>query len=132
MLRHTSRLRLELSHPRWQGVPIFIEAGKRIIDPKRNQEVTEIAVVFKHEEPCLMRVIYLGRRREIASGALASGAPGRHLGIHYISQDPHENIAIRFWAKKPAHDGTRGALFNVDLRKGAQIAVYGRVREAFT
>ena len=49
---------LELSHPRWEGVPIFIEAGKRVIDPKRNEEVTEIEVVFKHEQPCLCALIF--------------------------------------------------------------------------
>ena len=29
------KVALELTHPRWQGVPIFIEAGKRVVDPKR-------------------------------------------------------------------------------------------------
>ncbi len=69
-----------LQSPRWQGVPIIMESGKRI-----GEQTKEIAVVFKHPEPCLC-------------------PPGEEK--HYQSEvvfgiEPKEGITIKFWSKKP-------------------------------
>jgi glucose-6-phosphate 1-dehydrogenase len=110
------KIGLELTHPRWRGVPIFIEAGKRIIDPKRNEEVTEVEVVFKHEEPCLCALY-------------SAGSPGGKVE-HFknsitFRQDPHESITIRFWAKKPGLVmKLEERVFNVNLREGGHTSQY--------
>jgi len=111
------KVALELSHPRWQGVPIFIEAGKRIIDPKRNEEVTEIEVVFKHEQPCLCALY-------------GADAPTTDVPMHFrnsvtFRQDPHEGITIRFWAKKPGLAmEMEERVFTIDLRQGERKSQY--------
>ena len=106
------KIALELTHPRWRGVPIYIEAGKRIINPKRNEEITEIEVVFKHEQPCLC--------------ALYGAAPGMHFKNSVtFHQDPYEGITIRFWAKKPGlMMELEERVFNVDLRQGERKSQY--------
>ncbi len=80
---------LELSHPRWRGVPIFMEAGKRVVDPaKRDGEVTEIEVVFRNSRNSIV-----------------------------FRQDPREGIAVRFWAKKPGLTmEMEERVLNIDLR----------------
>jgi glucose-6-phosphate 1-dehydrogenase len=111
------KIALELTHPRWKGVPIFIEAGKRIIDPKRNEEVTEIEAIFKHEEPCLCALY-------------GANMPGMDVPMHFknsiiFRQDPHEQIAIRFWAKKPGLAmELEERTFNIDLRQGERKSQY--------
>ena len=106
------KVALELTHPRWKGVPIFIEAGKRIIDPKRDEEVTEVEVVFKHDQPCLC--------------ALYSAKPGEHFKNSItFRQDPHESITIRFWAKKPGITmQMEERVFNLNLREGGHKSQY--------
>ena len=124
------KIALELSHPRWQGVPIFIEAGKRIIDPKRNEEVTEIEVVFKHETPCLCAMYTADD--DGAAGAdeektgRAAGASVRHFKNSItFRQDPHESITVHFWAKKPGLEmKMEERVFNVDLREGGHKSQY--------
>ena len=103
---------LELTHPRWRGVPIFIEAGKRIIDPARNEEVTEIEVIFKHETPCLCE--------------LYGAAHGEHFKNSIMfRQDPHEGITIRFWAKKPGLAmEMEERVFEINLRQGERKSQY--------
>lgn len=67
-----------LSHPRWVGVPIILEGGKKIIDNK------EIVVTFRHEAPCLCP------------------AGGKHYQNKVIFRiAPKEEIDIEFWVKKP-------------------------------
>ena len=103
---------LELTHPRWRGVPIFIEAGKRIIDSTRNEEVTEIEIVFKHETPCLCE--------------LYGAAHGEHFRNSItFRQDPREGITIRFWAKKPGIAmEMEERVFSIDLRQGERKSQY--------
>ncbi len=77
------RVRGYLSHPDWEGVPIIMEAGKRLVDPKEKKEITEIEILFKHPHPCLC-------------------PPGVHYQDKIVfHQDPFEGITIHFWAKKP-------------------------------
>ncbi|MDE2226761.1 MAG: glucose-6-phosphate dehydrogenase [Patescibacteria group bacterium] len=86
------RAKAFLSHPKWQGVPIIMEAGKRLLPPKKKEEITEIEVVFRHPQPCL------------CASLSEEGAAGRHYKNSLIfRQDPKEGITIRFWSKKPGH-----------------------------
>lgn len=73
-----------LDHPDWQGVPIHLEAGKRLGIQKK-----EIVVTLKHPRPCLC-------------------PPG---GPHYedriiIRSEPREEIVVQFWVKRPGFDFT--------------------------
>ena len=115
------KVALELTHPRWKGVPIFIEAGKRIINPKRNEEVTEIEIIFKHDQPCLCALYSVE-----GEGKSAPGAPVRHFKNSItFRQDPKEGITIRFWAKKPGLAmKMEERVFNVDLREGGHKSQY--------
>lgn len=71
------KLVANLSSSQWKGVPIIIEAGKKLIENK------EIIVTFKHNKPCLC-------------------PPGLHFQNRIIfSLDPREGISIEFWSKKP-------------------------------
>ncbi len=111
------KVALELKHPRWNGVPIFIEAGKRIIDPKRDEEVTEVEVVFKHDQPCLCALY-------------GAGEPGTNVPMHFkntitFRQDPHESITIHFWVKKPGLTmKMEERVFNLNLREGGHKSQY--------
>jgi glucose-6-phosphate 1-dehydrogenase len=69
-----------LSHPRWNGVPITLEGGKRI------EERKEVIFTFKHKLPCLCPT-------------------GTHFQNRIIfSIAPKEGITIDFWTKKPGLD----------------------------
>ena len=73
------KIRASLRSTRWQGVPITMEAGKRMGDPLK-----EIVVRFKHPEPCLC----------------PPGTPCRQNEIT-IRMEPREEIRVSFTAKKP-------------------------------
>ena len=68
-----------LSTPRWQGVPVGLESGKRLAKARK-----DITVTLKHLIPCLC-------------------PPGAE---HYknkvvFSIEPKEGIVVQFWSKKP-------------------------------
>lgn len=70
-----------LEHPRWKGVPITLQSGKRL------QRRKDIIVSFKHPEPCLCP------------------PNGPHYKNRIIfSLEPREGITIEFWSKKPGLD----------------------------
>ncbi len=72
------RLRFEMTGRRWSGVPVTIEAGKRL-GPARK----EIVVRFRHPHPCLCE-------------------RGGHFQNEVVFRlEPTESIEIVFWAKKP-------------------------------
>lgn len=72
------KIKAELSHPRWGGVPIYMEAGKRM-----KEQIKDIVVTFKHQAECIC-------------------PPGEHYTNRVIfSLEPDEGIKIDFWAKKP-------------------------------
>lgn len=73
------RIRGFLDTPRWRGVPIFFESGKRLKSP-----VKEIVVTYKHVEPCLC----------------PAGA-GHYKNKVVFSLEPREGIHITFLSKKP-------------------------------
>lgn len=68
----------KLENPRWEGVKITLEAGKRLPLKK------EIVVTFRHPDNCVCPT------------------PGEHLNNKVIfSLEPKEGITIEFWSKKP-------------------------------
>lgn len=72
------KVKTELFHQRWEGVPIYMEAGKRM-----KEQIKDIVVTFKHEENCIC-------------------PPGQHYTNRIIfSLEPDEGIKIDFWSKKP-------------------------------
>lgn len=75
------RIETELASPRWQGIPITLEAGKRMGEVRK-----EIVVTFHHTRPCLC-------------------PPGKHYRNRVVFQlEPREAITIDFWAKKPGFE----------------------------
>lgn len=75
------RLRARLAGPRWAGVPVTMESGKRI-----DGVCKQIVVNFLHPHPCMC-------------------APGQHYQNQVIFQlEPSDTIKIIFWAKKPGFD----------------------------
>jgi len=72
------KIKTFLEAARWQGVPIYMESGKRLKD-----QVKEIIVTFKHVTPCLC-------------------PPGNHYTNRVtFSIEPQEAIRISFLTKKP-------------------------------
>lgn len=82
-----------LSHPRWEGVAVILEGGKRI------EEQKTVTFTFKHKLPCLC-------------------PKDAHLENKIIfSIAPKEGITIDFWTKKPGLDyGTRKEKFSYLFR----------------
>ena len=115
------KIALSLSHPRWEGVPIIMEAGKRLVDPKRNEEITEIEVVFKHEEPCLCDLY-----TDMTNSNVEADAPVKHFKNSIVfRQDPNESIVIKLWVKKPGIDmEMEERIFHLDLRQGGHKSQY--------
>lgn len=73
------RAMARLNHPDWQGVPIYMEAGKRMGTQKK-----EIVITLRHSAPCLC----------------PAGAPHYEDRI-IIRSEPREEIVVQFWVKKP-------------------------------
>lgn len=69
-----------LSSPRWQGVPIIMESGKRISEHRK-----EIIVTLKHPIPCLCR----------------PGLEEHHQNKLIFSLEPLEGVTFELWRKKP-------------------------------
>ena len=72
------KIRTQLISPRWKGVPITAESGKRMGGQKK-----EITVTFRHPRPCL-----------------CLGA-SHHQNKVLFALEPEERITIQFWSKKP-------------------------------
>ena len=71
-----------LASDRWEGIPVYMESGKRLERKK------EIIVTFKHPEPCMCP-------RDIKE----------HFKNRVIfSLEPEESISVEFWSKKPGLD----------------------------
>jgi len=74
------RLEATLAGPRWGGVPVSMESGKRL-----GSALKEVAVTFKRPAACI--------------------CDGQSLGnVVTFRLEPEETIRIRFWAKKPGLD----------------------------
>ena len=93
-----------LHTPRWEGVPITLESGKRMGAARK-----EIVVTLKHPMPCLC----------------PKGTVEHYKNKVIFSLEPREGITIQFWSKKP---GLEFAMeerdFNFFLRAENQRAQY--------
>jgi len=75
-------LKTELKDPAWKGIPIFIEAGKKCQEVKK-----EIVVTMRHPSVCFLC------------------EPGKHTYNQVIFQiEPKNQILIKFWTKKPGFE----------------------------
>ena len=77
------KLSTVMSGPRWAGVPVTFESGKRV----GTEPLKRIVVSFRHDPQCL--------------------CPAG--GVHYrntivFTLEPDDTIKIEFWAKKPGFD----------------------------
>lgn len=77
-------LKTELVHSRWKGIPIFMEAGKRMSEARK-----EIVVTLKHPQVCLLCQV------------------GPHEPNRIVFRlEPNDEIVIHFWTKKPGFGRT--------------------------
>lgn len=102
------KLRTFLTSPRWRGVPIILESGKRL----KKQE-KKIIVTFKHRTPCMC----------------PTGS--KHYKNRVIFRlEPQENITIQFWSKKPGWGmETEERTFKFIYRKDSKKAKYAEEYE---
>ncbi len=78
------RLETELHHPKWQGIPIVMEAGKRLSEARK-----EIVVTLKHPAVCHLCPM------------------GEHAQNRIIFRlEPRDEITITFSTKKPGFERT--------------------------
>jgi glucose-6-phosphate 1-dehydrogenase/6-phosphogluconate dehydrogenase (decarboxylating) len=77
-------LQTELTRPRWNGVPIYFEAGKRMKEVRK-----EIVLTLRHPNPCRL---------------CADGPHGPNLIVFRL--EPNDEIVIHFWTKKPGFEHT--------------------------
>jgi glucose-6-phosphate 1-dehydrogenase len=75
------RVETTLAGPRWGGVPVTMESGKRM-----GPALKEVAVTFRRAEPCLC------------------STEGTFENVVTFRLEPEEKISIRFWAKRPGLD----------------------------
>jgi glucose-6-phosphate 1-dehydrogenase len=75
------KIKSELYHPRWAGVPIYLEAGKHL-----GKQIKDVIVTFKRDERTV------------------SPRSARHTNRVIFSLEPKESIMIEFMAKKPGLD----------------------------
>ncbi len=75
-------LKTELSHQRWEGIPIYIEAGKKIGELRK-----EIVITLKHPRICHL---------------CEAGNHGLNKIIFRL--EPNNEIIIHFWTKKPGFE----------------------------
>jgi glucose-6-phosphate 1-dehydrogenase len=76
-------LKTELMSPRWSGVPIFLEAGKRAGKEARK----EIVLTLKHSANCLLC-------------EESAHTPNKIV----FRLEPNDEIVIHFWMKKPGFE----------------------------
>ncbi len=73
------RIKTVLTSPRWNGVPVIMESGKRMHAQRK-----EVVVTFKHPVPCLCPPDHDHYKNKII-----------------FSLEPTEGIKIQFWSKRP-------------------------------
>jgi len=74
------KIKTYLNLPRWQGVPIFLESGKKLPEVYK-----AIIFTFRHSIPCLC----------------PEGVKEHYKDALIFRIEPKPGISIRFWAKKP-------------------------------
>lgn len=96
-------VRAFLDLPRWQGVPIYLESGKRMPEIKK-----EVVVTFRHPTPCLCPTGEQHRQNKVV-----------------FAIEPREGIFIYFWAKRPGLSfDTAAETFEFLLRKKEKKSQY--------
>lgn len=103
------KIRTRMSGPRWAGVPVTMESGKRM-----GPACKRIVVAFRHPHPCLC-----------------------DNSLHVMNQvvftlEPDDRIEIVFWAKRPGFDSRveerRFSFFLYEKAEKAQyVEEYGRL-----
>lgn len=84
------RIRAFLDTPRWRGVPLCLESGKKLPEKR-----TEVEVVFRHPIPCLCPP-------EGSTSAFAKASADMHYrNVLRYEIYPHERITTAFWVKRP-------------------------------
>lgn len=73
------KLQFSLNHPRWKGVPISLEGGKRLAEARK-----EVIITFKHPRRCT-----------------CPKGNAHYKNTVIFRMEPKEEIKIQFWAKKP-------------------------------
>lgn len=97
------KVRASVDSPKWKGVPIVMESGKRLGEPLK-----EIVVTFKHSSPCLC----------------PPGGP-HHKNEIIFRMEPREEILIEFWSKKVGFTfETERKEFNFMLREQSEHVPY--------
>jgi len=77
-------LKTGLLHSRWSGIPIYMEAGKRMGESRK-----EIVLILKHPKACLLC------------------QAGSHASNKIIFRlEPNDEVVIHFWTKKPGFEKT--------------------------
>ena len=76
------KLQTQLTHPSWAGVPIVLEAGKRM-----KESVKEVEVLFRHPALCV------------------ACTPDNHIHNKVVfKMEPDDKITIHFWTKVPGFE----------------------------
>ncbi len=86
-------VKLAINTPRWQGVPFYLRAGKRL-----GKRVTEVVVEFRQPE----KQIFNGGEEAAKDGP----CQGNHPNLIRIRIQPEEGIAFTFGNKLPTPDTT--------------------------
>ena len=95
-----------LKSPRWSGVPIWLESGKRMPEAQASVEVH-----FRHRTPCLC-------------------PPGKHYtNVLTYRVQPHEGITTTFWVKRP---GSEMVIEKQDFEFDYEKAYEGEFMDAYT
>jgi glucose-6-phosphate 1-dehydrogenase len=96
------KLKAELAHPRWAGVAVYMEGGKRL-----KEQIKDIVVTFKRDP------------NTIASSNL------RYTNRIIFCLEPEEAIKIEFWSKKPGLETEQELrTFDFMLRKNSERTQY--------
>ncbi len=97
------KLRTELTHPAWRGVPITLESGKRCSEAKK-----EVVVTFRHPRLCV------------------GCTPDNHIQNRVVfTLAPEDKIVIHFWTKKLGFEKKlEERTFNFFLYERAQDVPY--------
>jgi len=78
------RLEASINTPRWKGVKMHLEGGK-----KMGQSMAEVTITFKSPSPCLFPAI---------------GNTTHYQNVLSYQIQPEEKISVSLWAKRPGTD----------------------------
>lgn len=103
------KIRFRMAGPRWAGVPVTLESGKRL-----GPACKRIVVTFRHPHPCLC-----DKQLHVTNKVV-------------FTLEPDDRIEIVFWAKRPGFDNEveerRFSFFLYEKTEKAQyVEEYGRL-----